>query len=43
MDALILSEFERLDVLVDRTLLDPSTWAGAVFYAVLLALGAVTE
>jgi len=37
----VLIEFERLDALLDRTLLDPSTWAGALVYALLFTLASV--
>lgn len=37
----VLTEFERLDQLLDRTLLDPSTWAGALVYAALITIGAL--
>ena len=40
METALITEFQRIDALVDRTLLDPSTWAGALVYAALFALGA---
>lgn len=40
MDATLLTEIERLDALLDRTILDPATWAGVIVYAALFAVGA---